>query len=130
MQRFRPHLRSHDITEQQWRILRVLAEQKNADMLELSVRCRIHPPSLSRTIPLLAQRRLVRRFSNSGDQRRVVVGLTSQGRALFAKMSAESANIYAQLETEIGAVRLAKIYHVLDDLIAIMSRKESGGEEN
>jgi homoprotocatechuate degradation regulator HpaR len=130
MQRFRPHLRSHDITEQQWRILRVLAEQKNADMLELSVRCRIHPPSLSRTIPLLAQRRLVRRFSDSGDQRRVLVGLTSHGRALFSKMSVESAAIYAQLEAKIGAVRLAKIYRVLDDLIAVISLQEESGEDN
>jgi homoprotocatechuate degradation regulator HpaR len=59
MQRFRPHLRSHDITEQQWRILRVLAEQTTADMLELATRCCIHPPSLSRTVPLLATRGLV-----------------------------------------------------------------------
>jgi homoprotocatechuate degradation regulator HpaR len=126
MQRFRPHLRSHDITEQQWRILRVLAEQKRADMLDLSVRCGIHPPSLSRTIPLLVSRGLVCRNTGASDQRQVVVELSSKGRALFRKMSAESVQIYAQLEADIGASRLAEVYRILDELIAVAGSRTIG----
>ena len=119
MQRFRPHLREHDITEQQWRILRVLAEQKNIDMAALSVWCNIQAPSLSRTIPLLIDRGLVRRSNHGNDQRRVLVDLTPKGRALFRTMSAESALIYAQLEAEIGKTGLEKLYQSLDELIRI-----------
>jgi homoprotocatechuate degradation regulator HpaR len=119
MLRFRPHLRNHDVTEQQWRILRVLAEEKTADMFDLSVRCSIQPPSLSRTIPLLVERGLVNRSNHGGDQRRILVSLTSQGRSLFRTMSAESAQIYAKLESDIGTTRLAELYRVLDDLIAV-----------
>lgn len=129
MQRFRPHLRNHDVTEQQWRILRVLAEQKTADMLDLSVRCSIQPPSLSRTIPLLEERGFVIRTSDSGDQRRILVSLSAEGRSLFRTMSAESAQIYADLESDIGAPRLAEIYRVLDDLIAIAEADGSGTGE-
>jgi len=129
MQRFRPHLRKHDVTEQQWRILRVLAEQKTADMLDLSVRCCIQPPSLSRTIPLLEERGFVLRSSHSGDQRRTIVSLSAQGRALFRTMSAESAEIYANLESDIGAKRLAELYRVLDDLIAVAEAESPGGDD-
>ena len=119
MHRFRPHLREHDITEQQWRILRVLAEEKSADMLSLSRCCSIQPPSLSRTIPLLVERGLVRRCNHGNDQRRILVDLTSQGRTLFRTMSRESAAIHAKLEADIGDERLRDIYRQLNDLIAI-----------
>jgi len=117
MLRFRPHLRSHDLTEQQWRILRVLAEQGSADMNDLAARCCILPASLSRTIPLLTERKLVCRRSDDSDQRRVVVALTAQGRTLFRAMSAESAQIYAGLEADLGAAQFAEVYRVLYNLI-------------
>lgn len=122
MQRFRPHLRSHDVTEQQWRILRVLAEEESVEMLELAERCIIQPPSLSRTIPLLVSRGLLHRTGDRNDQRRVLVGLTPKGQALFRIMSAESAKIYAQLEADIGFRKLREIYRVLNALIADVER--------
>ena len=119
MARFRPNLRQHDITEQQWRVLRVLAEQESVEMLDLAQRCCIQPPSLSRTIPLLVRRGLVRRSNGSDDQRRILVKLTPKGQDLFQVMSAESARVYAHLESEIGVARQAEIYQTLDELIAI-----------
>jgi homoprotocatechuate degradation regulator HpaR len=121
MQRFRPHLREHDITEQQWRILRVLAEEKDVDMLSLATRCSIQPPSLSRTIRLLVTRGLVRRCNHGIDQRRIMVDLTPKGRSLFRTMSEESAKIYANLQADVGEERLSEIYRVLDELIVIAS---------
>ena len=119
MQRFRPHLRKHNVTEQQWRILRVLAEEKNVDMLALSVLCMIQPPSLSRTVPLLIKRGLVRRCNHGNDQRRVLVDLTPSGRALFRTMSAESEEIYAQLEMDIGKARMEELYEPLGKLTTL-----------
>lgn len=129
MQRFRPHLRRYDITEQQWRILRVLAEQKRADMLDLSLKCCIQPPSLSRTIPLLASRGLVCRRPDAADQRRIVVELTPEGRALFRKMARESSQIAATLEDEIGVARLNEIYRILADLTSLTGRESPGAWE-
>ena len=128
MMRFRPHLRSHDITEQQWRILRVLAEQKRADMFELSQLCIIQPSSLSRIIPLLVSRGLLCREVDRKDLRRVPVSLTPQGQSLLRIMSAESAKIYSQLEADITAARLAEIYRVLDYRIADYNLGENEAE--
>jgi homoprotocatechuate degradation regulator HpaR len=123
LQRFRPHLRRHDITEQQWRVLRVLAEQERVEMLELAQRCNIQPPSLSRTIPLLARRGFVRRGYGSEDQRRVVVRLTPKGQELIRVMQAESERVNARLQAEIGAGRQADLYQLLEELIAIAGGK-------
>lgn len=130
MQRFRPLLRKHDITEQQWRILRVLAEQPSADMLELSVRCGIQPPSLSRTVPLLIERGLLKRTNHSVDQRRVLVSLTARGKSVFRVMSVESLQIYQLLEENIGSTRLTRIYRALDDLISLEEGESTGSSED
>jgi homoprotocatechuate degradation regulator HpaR len=118
MRRFRPHLRSHGLTDQQWRILRALAEENRIELLELSNRCMIQPPSLSRTVPALAERGLVFREDHPSDRRRTLVSLTDEGRELFEVMSAESARIYQQLTDDIGgAEKLAEIYRLLRELI-------------
>jgi homoprotocatechuate degradation regulator HpaR len=124
MSRFRPHLRSHGLTEQQWRILRVLAERQQVELLELSARCLIQPPSLSRTVPALAERGLVNRESHPDDRRRFLVSLTPAGRELFATMTAESARIYAELEDELAAAGLMAIYDMLNDLVDVLEPEE------
>jgi len=98
-------------------------------MFDLSERCFIQPPSLSRTIPLLVTRGLVRRSTDPIDQRRVVVGLSRQGRGLYQAMVAESAKIYAQLEADFGASRLAEIYSILDSLVAEFEEAGESGDE-
>src|ERR1700748_2127679 len=89
MRRFRPHLRSHGLTDQQWRILRALAEEDRIELLELSHRCLIQPPSLSRTVPALTERGLVQREDHPTDRRRALISLTDDGRELFQLMSEE-----------------------------------------
>lgn len=48
MQHFRPMLAVHDLTEQQWRVLRVLAESGAKDATQLAELAQILGPSLSR----------------------------------------------------------------------------------
>lgn len=117
MRRFRPHLRRHGLTDQQWRILRALAEEERVELLELSSRCMIQPPSLSRTVPALTERGLVRREDHPSDRRRSLISLTDEGRALFRVMSAESGRIYRQLTEDIGEETLNEVYRMLAELI-------------
>jgi DNA-binding MarR family transcriptional regulator len=42
------------MTDQQWRMIRALADAGARDICELSARCCIHPASLSRMLPRLA----------------------------------------------------------------------------
>ena len=120
MQRLRPHLNELGFTDQQGRIIRSLAEVDWIDMLELSRRCCIHPASLSRIIPRLDDKGIVRRRPASDDARRVTVSLTKKGRAAFEVLSCESEAIYADLATELGAARLQELHRSLDALIDIL----------
>jgi len=122
MRRIRPHLRSHGLTDQQWRILRALAGEDHVELLDLSQLCLIQPPSLSRTVPVLMARGLVRRDEHPTDRRRALVSLTNDGRALFEEVSLGSAQICEQIGADIGAEDLDEVYRVLANLIDVLAR--------
>jgi homoprotocatechuate degradation regulator HpaR len=121
MQRFRPNLNAHGLTDQQWRIIRALAEAESLEILEVSNRCCIHPASLSRILPKLEAEGYLSRRTNKEDQRRVIVSLTSVGRRFFETISPESEMIYDALEQEIGSDLLTRLYQELDAVAAALS---------
>jgi homoprotocatechuate degradation regulator HpaR len=117
MQRFRSHLRKQGLTDQQGRILRVLAEADELEMSELAVRTSIHPASLSRIVPRLHAKGIVRRWKIDADARRVLVAITRRGRATVAPVIRASERIYAELAAELGRGRLNELRRSLDMLI-------------
>mgnify|MGYP001217572797 CR=1 FL=1 len=125
MRRIRPHLRNHGLTDQQWRVLRALAEEEQLELLVLGQRCLIRPPSLSRIVSALIERGLVRRVVHPEDRRRVLISLTDKGRMLFEEVSHGSALIYEQLSRDIGEETLEEIYRVLINLIEVLEEGES-----
>ncbi len=124
MQRFRPHLRSHGITDQQWRIIRVLVEIEELEILDLSARCCLHPASLSRILPNLDAAGLIARRAHAQDLRRVIVSITPQGRRLFDTIAPVSEKIYAEIARDIGPERMAQLYRALDEAIEALSPEE------
>lgn len=124
MQRFRPHLRTQGLTDQQGRILRVLAETEQLEMSDLAVRTSIHPASLSRIIPRLEAKGIVRRSKVDADARRVLVAITKRGRSAVAPVIRASERIYAELAAELGPSRLKELYRSLDMLIGGPSAAE------
>jgi homoprotocatechuate degradation regulator HpaR len=126
MQRFRPAIYAHGLTDQQWRIVRALAEVESLEIHALGKNCCIHPASLSRILPNMSRLGLITRRSNKADQRRVVVSITPKGRALLEKTSPISGRIYAELARDIGPERLELAYQVLEEIIvALEARKQS-----
>ena len=119
MRRFRPTLHALGLTDQQGRILRVLAEFERVEMLELSALTCINPASLSRMIPSMDRKGIVRRRKHRDDARRVTVSLTKRGRDLIEPMYRESNEIYAALAKEIGPERMRQLYRCLDTLIEL-----------
>jgi homoprotocatechuate degradation regulator HpaR len=124
MQRFRPHLNEHGLTDQQWRIVRALNEVETMDIAALGRACCLHTASLSRIVPNLEAEGLVSRRANTQDQRRVSVSLTAKGRKLFETVAPLSEAIYAQLTQEVGPQRMEQIYGLLDDVIAILEKPQ------
>jgi homoprotocatechuate degradation regulator HpaR len=119
MQEFRPHLRKHGLSEQQWRVLRALAEAGSMDINALGEMCQIHPASLSRMLPNLEDEGRIERRPSREDQRYVIVSITAKGRTLFQRVAKESEQIYALIEQRIGSRELKSLYDLLDKAIRV-----------
>lgn len=118
MARFRPMLAVHGITEQQWRVMRVLAQDGDLDASAISERASILPSSLSRIIKTLQQHGTIVRARHTGDGRRVRLHLTENGRRMIGEITPQSLAIYADLETAFGADRVAVLLDMLNELAA------------
>jgi homoprotocatechuate degradation regulator HpaR len=123
MQRFRPHLLSHGLTEQKWRVVRALAQTESLSIKELGERCAIHPASLSRILPNLEKDRIIERNASRSDNRRVVVSLAPEGRFLFRRVAAGNDRVFEALVRDIGPARFDRAYRAIEDLIEVLSRR-------
>jgi homoprotocatechuate degradation regulator HpaR len=117
MEQFRPHLNAHGVTEQQWRVLRALAEVEAIDIGTLSQWIALSTPSLSRMLPDMEARGLIKRRKDKIDGRVVIVLLAPKGRDLFERMSSESERIYHDLEEAVGRASIKALTRALDKLI-------------
>ena len=106
MSLFRPMLRSFGITDQQWRVIRVLASCEKLEAFELATQSIILPPSLTRILKNLEEGGLLSRSSDQSDQRKVLISLTKRGRKLYQAVVPESEKIYRALEAKIGEAEL------------------------
>ena len=76
MRQFRPSLRRHGLTEQQWRILRALTSVETIEVTELARVAFLLGPSLSRILRDLEARDLIERRTAEADLRRAVVSIS------------------------------------------------------
>lgn len=122
MSRFRPMLRRHGLTEQQWRVIRVLADYPSIDAGELARRSFLLSPSLTRILRHLETEGLVDRGGDASDQRRAVFELTAKGRRLFDDVAPDSERLYADMEAEFGAGRMRRLYELLGEFESVAAR--------
>lgn len=108
------------ITEQQWRVLRVLEEFGEMDTKTLAQRASLLFPSLTRIAATLNEKGLVTQTRDTGDRRRQLVAVTAEGRALIKAHAAEASRIAAGFRESLGAKR----YEELLDLLALLAPKE------
>ncbi|CAN7657166.1 homoprotocatechuate degradation operon regulator HpaR [Aminobacter sp. LjRoot7] len=117
MAQFRPILAQHGVSEQQWRVLRVLGEQSPLDATELAERASILAPSLTRIIKALEERSLITRGKVEGDGRRVMLSIAPKGQVLISEVSPESSAIYDDVQRRIGHERYEQLLDLLEGLI-------------
>ena len=125
MKKFIPSLKAHDLTSQQWRVIRALEHESGLDMSTLAQRCHLLMPSLSRIINHLDKRELIARRLVDSDQRRSKIVLTQQGMALFEKVAPKSVERYVAIEEKYGVRKLELLYELLDDLIDTLEEDDS-----
>jgi homoprotocatechuate degradation regulator HpaR len=124
MSRFRPMLRDHDLTEQQWRTIRTLAAYNGIDASELARRSFLLSPSLTRILQFLEREGIIRRSSDVADQRRSVFFLTSKGRKIYASVASDTERIYIDMERDFGLKKMEKLYELLAEFSSM-----KGGDE-
>lgn len=104
------------ITEQQWRVLRVLSEFGRMDTKTLADRASLLIPSLTRMATTLRQKGLITQTRDDTDRRRQFVEITPAGQAIIENHAPRAAEIVAGFKKTLGATE----YETLLDLLATL----------
>ena len=105
-----------------WRVLAVLQEHSGATMGELADLTSVDRTTLTRTLGLMEEARLVARRERESDRRSLVISLTPKGRRMFARILpltlAETHRALTGFSSaEIGALR-DRLKRIADNLTA------------
>ena len=130
MRQFRPALRQHGLTEQQWRILRALASIDAIEVTELARVAFLLGPSLSRILRDLDARHLIERRIAKTDLRRGVVSISAKGLKLIEAVAPSSEAIYAAMTKRYGARKLAQLQDMLHALEGSLSDLPASNESD
>jgi homoprotocatechuate degradation regulator HpaR len=117
MAHFRPILAARGLTEQQWRVIRVLATADALTATDLAERAALLTPSLSRIIKALEARGLIASARPSEDARRVMLRLTAAGRKMFDSVAGPSEAAYREIEQRCGEDELKDLLTLLHHVI-------------
>ncbi|MBA1203242.1 homoprotocatechuate degradation operon regulator HpaR [Pseudomonas capeferrum] len=113
---FRPSLNEHDLTEQQWRVIRILRQQGELESHQLAQQACILKPSMTGVLARLERDGLVRRQKSPQDQRRVFVNLTEEGERCFVSMSEDMENNYRKIQDQFGEEKMQQLLGLLNEL--------------
>ena len=119
MSHFRPMLNEIGITDQQWRIIRLLAENGTLDFQDLANQACILRPSLTGILTRLEKVGYVVRLKPSNDQRRVYLKLTGEGEKLHRTTCDQVDERYDVIESVLSKDKLKQLQSLLGELSAI-----------
>lgn len=104
------------ITEQQWRVLRVLHEAGPLDPTRIADRACLLLPSLTRILQKLTDKGLIVRAPDRIDRRKQVISITQEGVALIEDNLATSLEIMDRLKQQMGEDRFEALLDLLNEL--------------
>jgi homoprotocatechuate degradation regulator HpaR len=120
----RPMLNEAGVTEQQWRVLRVLDGAGPTDLKGLAESALLFGPSLSRIIKDLVDRELVVRESNPNDGRASIVSLSASGSALIEETAHRTLRQLESYERKFGETRMRNLIEELKAFTQAISRED------
>lgn len=113
---YRSMLQASNISEQKWRVLRVVGEIGPVGQARIAEAACIMMPSLTRILKAMEQDELLSRENDANDRRTTLVSITEKGRDFVAEHSVGSAEITNKLAQEFGQERLDTLLDLLEDL--------------
>lgn len=120
----RPKLREYNITEPQWRVMRVINDRGATDATGLAEVGLLHAPSVTRILKDLEERKLVTREPDANDRRRALVTLSPEGQEIVKVVSRQVARIMREYSDRFGAERLEKLVDEMKALSAAIKGVE------
>ncbi|WP_020394048.1 homoprotocatechuate degradation operon regulator HpaR [Thiolinea disciformis] len=122
MPHFRPILNYAGLTEQQWRILRVLHEIGALEPRQICEHCMIYSSSLAGILKRMEELTLITRYPVEQDKRRMLIDLTEKSRALITEVTPLIIEQYHYVREAFGVALVDQLYDSLDALIAQQER--------
>lgn len=111
---------AEDVTVEQWRILRALADGRGHSMGELAEAVLMPHPTLTKAIDRLIDRSLVYRGHDPADRRRVAVFLSDRGAELLARVEGGVAGHHRLIEAAYGIERTEQLMRDLHSLVTAL----------
>lgn len=119
----RPSLRAHGLSDQQWRVLRVLGEHaqdpEGVETGRVAKEAFLLGPSLTGVLTRMARDGLIERSPCPQDARRTVVRATAAGLEKVQALSKSIEAHYDWMERQLGKQALQNLYVWLDTVIAM-----------
>ena len=112
----RDMLKVSGITEQQWRVLRVLSESGAQDLTQISIKASLLMPSLSRIIKKLREEGLIVSQTNGEDRRRQIVRIGTKGQKIIDDNLPQAMKIAEELQQHLGLERHEQLLDLLETL--------------
>lgn len=103
----RPLLREAGVTDQQWRVLRVLADDGPLDASGIAELALLYAPSVTRIVREMVDRGLLSKATDDADRRRSVIEITPAGLALVRQTAERTALVLQAYADAFGRERLA-----------------------
>ncbi|MBT54511.1 MAG: homoprotocatechuate degradation operon regulator HpaR [Mameliella sp.] len=122
MSPIRDMLSETGITEQQWRVLRVLSEYGILDAKTLADRSSLLFPSLTRIAATLREKGLVTQTRDDQDRRRQFIKITPEGQKIIDDRADQAALIVEGFKSTLGIEN----YETLLDLLALLDPGSRG----
>lgn len=126
MPRFRAIFKEFGLTEQQWRVLRVLWQHDEIPFRELAELTLIPAPSLVGVVDRLGDNGMTARRRSAADRRNVFVRATQKGRALQAQVTPRVDAAYRELRRSVDAATWEALTTGLERIAAIDSTPGGG----
>ena len=122
MSKFIPSLREHGLSPQQWRAIRTLEQENGLQISELSNRCYLLKPSMSRIVQNLESRSLIERRGVETDERRTALFLTESGRKIVNVIAPQSEAQYELIAQQFGSEKLELLQGLLEELMESINK--------
>jgi DNA-binding MarR family transcriptional regulator len=108
---------AEEVTEEQWRILQVLSDEKGRSMGDLAELVLMNHPALTKNIDRLVSRNLVQRAADAQDNRKVLVYISDLGLETVSRLKKSVDAHHGALEEAMGPRKVEQLKKLLKQFI-------------